>query len=210
MDYKKIIKYGFWLVAILLVINAFLNGGQDEIELTLDIDFDKVIEHEVVEVEETVEDNMVKYQYTVLLLEESSEKEIKETVKLLAQEADYEKDYSALVIDLFANEEFIGRTSYTLGRAIHAPEGDLSLAAEVEPGQHHQFEFAWDILNKDWEQQPEEKELEIWAYWHDLKEIENKSELEASERTREEYDLTQQELEDILQEQQLWQLMDIQ
>ncbi len=209
MNYEKIIKYGFWIVAIIVVINLFMSNG-DEVDIGLDIDFDLIADHEIYETVQSDRDDMVLYNYAVVITEPAESREIEETIRMLVQEAIYEKEFSALVFEVYDHEKYVEREGYTLARAVYAPEGELSLAVEIEPGQHRQLDFDWDILKKDWERQPEDEDVEIWAFWHDEQQVNGLAEEEAFAAALEKFELEEEELEDILQEQQRWMLMDIQ
>ncbi len=161
------LKILLWIVVIGLLFNMWF-GGEVEEEPVIDIDFDKVVNYTAVEedTEELEREGRI-LRYSLVFNNKAEVREIKESVKKLVKDLREERQFNALVIELFDHEKYLERTEATLGSVIYAPEGRIDLADTISAGDYRDMEFSWDVLNKDWEQRPEEQEIEIWAKWQD-------------------------------------------
>ena len=236
--FSRWIKIFLWILVIGLLLKMWF-GNEVEEDPVLDIDFDKVVNYNVIAGEEEELERGGKILHYSLVIEEKAEKEeIKETVKVLVNTAQEDKSFNALTVDLFDRKEFVGRTGATLGTVVYAPEGKIDLADTVSAGAYHEMEFSYDILNKKWERQPAQEEVKVWAEWQDIYEQMNEHinagviSTESSRRergripalhAREEishysldfiiarrFDLSVNEVADIRDKQLRWELLDVQ
>ncbi len=231
---SRAIKFGFWIIIIALAFNLLF--GEDDVdrdEMIMDVDYDKVVDYTEFsrDPRELQPDGQV-LNYAMVINEEASHSSLQETIKIFLNTLQEEKEFNAVVIELYDNELYVDRIDSTLGRGVFAPEGRLDLAETVNPGEHHNLEFTPEFYGKDWDARPPEEETKIWAQWHDYQEELREEgevvlELEDSsmslnlgdveditgrldEAIGKKHGLSPEEIAEIRDRQQRWQLQDIQ
>lgn len=172
---KKYLKWGLFIVIILLIIGIMLGdltevGNQSEETQTRDVDIDYEItsQREMVS-ENDNNNNIVRYGFNVVVHEEVSTEELKAISKEIVE---LEKGYSdinafnAISINFYDYEEFTSGISSVppLGVVVYAPNGEWSEADTVNAGDYESMEYSSELKEKNWDNQLTEEEIEIYSY----------------------------------------------
>lgn len=176
MDENKTESFSFQsLLAVLFILAAvfILQGCQDDGPAT---DGPGKISgstvYEVAAVSDMSYGSVQRFVWHVLVHEPVTPKDLRLISEELVETAKLQDPFNALSLMYYDHEAFIGRGyvlghGYTLGRADFAPNGDLTQATSVDPGDYGPMSFTWHLRTKDWSQQLTPEEAEVWAAWAD-------------------------------------------
>ena len=157
---KNFLKWAVIIIIAMIVIGNLFNGGAEEAP-------EEVVEpadYEIVEISEDHWMDSRRYNYRVVIEEEVDREKFESTARTILDEAKEEKDYSGITMWFYTFEE-LSDGAYTLGRVVHAPEGDWSKAAETTPGDYDQMTYEIDFKEKVWSQRPSQEEVKIYETW---------------------------------------------
>ncbi len=150
-----------------------------------------------------------RYSWRVAVHEEVTIEDLKSLSKKLVEVAKEEHDFNAIIIGYFDYEEYAEYSAYTLGKSEYAPDGEWAKAGDVKAGDYNKMEFNHELYNKDWSKQLTEDEVQVYEAWNSLyyeeETPENLPEDEIiSNKTAEKFDITSEEVEEILNKQMSW------
>ena len=165
---EKIKEFGVYkviiiIIAVISLLNVFIFSG-----LNIEVNEELVVDYTIIEEHD---ENFDRYSYVVLINEEASIEELKETTKKIANQAADDKTpegYAGLSISFHDRIEYTSGWGYanTLGTARFIPERGWGAADSIEPGEYDKLEFDFEELReKNWEEQPTQKEAEIYSQW---------------------------------------------
>lgn len=152
------------LISIIILV-VFLGGcGSSPVVPDIDINEELVVDYDIVEIPEEMHE---RYIPRVVINEEATVEQLEETAKEVAKQVAEDKEYRALSISFHDLEEYTGEYGLpTLGTMRYQPEGGWGDALDIEPGDYGELEFDSNLLEKDWEQQPTQREAEIFVKWN--------------------------------------------
>jgi len=205
MKVKKFLKWSLVILVVLIAIGILVENSEEEFS----IEEDKILEYEIADIGTAHLGEVKRYTYHVVINEEGGIEELQETSKKVVEQAKEEIEFNALDIGFYDYEEYVN-TGYVLGKSRYVPHGDWDKAMEVETGEYENFQFVWDLREKKWAAQLTQEEVEIWKEFDDL--LWEEPEIDEDtikELVSENFNITVEEVEDILSKERTWRWMDL-
>ena len=189
--------FGCLCLVIALAFLAACSGNSIEAP---DFDF------EIVSIQDQSTQGMRRYWYRVAVSHEATPSEIEHLARYIVELVKADKDFNALQIWFFDFAEFAmpGRSHHTLGEAIYAPGGAWARASEVVAGDYRTFDFSFTLPEKDWSLRLTPEEAAIFGYWREIQEVAGFSEPVINSMVANEFEITIEEVENILLRQLVW------
>ena len=78
---------------------------------------------------------------------------------------------TAVTLYLADTEADVRKSSYTLGRCMYYPGGDISNALTATPGEYSNFTFKYEINSRAGKDVPTAREIEIYNYTNEALEL---------------------------------------
>lgn len=110
----------------------------------------------------------------------------------------YTSSHKVTAVTLFLADtvEDVNKSSYTLGRCMYYPKGDISNALNTTPGDYTTFTYNYDINSREDKHKPTDLEIEIYDYVNS--ELEQNSDEDAvNQKAAEKYNISVDELNQI-------------
>lgn len=122
-----------------------------------------------------------------------TEDEIKECMTSIIEDYTNKNKVTAVTLFLADTMEDVERSSYTLGRCMYYPGGNISNAVSTTPGDYASFTYQYEIHSLAGEEAPTDLEIEIYDYVNAALE-ENSDEEAVNNQAAEKYGITVDEL----------------
>lgn len=198
----------FILVAILsITLIGCGNNEENEVAMKEQEDQSKT-NYSVAEEEDISTISAKRYKWHVVVEEDLSKEELENLAKDIVEEAKEGKKFNAITIGFYDYEEYIG-TGYTLGMVEYAPGGKWSEADTVDAGDYDKMDYDFDLREKDWDKRLTKEEVDIYTEWQNLYNSQVTTddlpdEDEVSQDIAIKFDITKEEVDDILMKQITW------
>ncbi len=154
------------LILVLFAAAGLISGCNGEFRLLTDRD--EVVEYSVASTSEEEINGAHKLVYQVVIEEEASVEQMRETSKAVVNEAIAGEDkFNAITLHLYDRKEFT-RGAFTLGRVRFTKDGDIDRAVDIEAGDYRNMDFEWQLMHKDWSRQPSSQTVSIYVAWYEV------------------------------------------
>jgi len=161
------------------------------------------IDYIIVDDELNLYDDVFRYNYHVVVNGEPGVKELKEIAKKVTEKAKNDKNFNALRISFYDRKEYVGH-GITLGNATFALNGQWGEAQNVVSGDYKVMEFKYNLLEKDWNKQLTDQEVEVWSYYKKYSESTNQSQEEIFDTAAKKFDMSAAKVKDIVFKKVFW------
>jgi hypothetical protein len=150
----------------------------------------------------------IRYNLDVVISEPVDLEQIKSITEHIITSAKNESSFNAISIMYYDYPEYIG-FGYTLGRIDYAPDGEWEHAAKVTTGDYVTMEYNYDVKIKDWSKRLTPEEVAIWREWEDIYDNIGKEDV-AYVLVSNEFNVSESEIETIINKQINWTFMNMQ
>jgi hypothetical protein len=161
------------------------------------------IDYTIIDDDLNLYDDVFRYNYHVVVKGEPGVKELKNIAQKVTEKAKDDKNFNALRISFYDRKEYVGH-GITLGNATFALNGDWGEAQNVVSGDYDVMEFKYNLLEKDWSKKLTDQEVEIWSYYKKYSESTNQSQDEIFETAAKKFNMTAEEVKDIIFKKVFW------
>lgn len=191
-------------VLMFILVGCSENIGKESTEKKVNSDKgeETKVEYSVIQKEDISTGAAKRFSWDVVIKEKSNKKELKALSEQIIEEAKEEKAFNAIVVGFYDYEEYIGK-GHTLGKVEYAPDGDWGKADTVKAGDYDEMDYNYELREKDWDKQLIREEVDIYKAW-DNKLDEGQEEDEAIKEVAEQYDISTEEVNNILMKQITW------
>lgn len=189
------------IVAIILIfISVGCGGKEDSQPISIDYEIINKNDHSMPKAK--------RYSLDVVVKEKVTEEELKNLAEKIVEDMKKEDKFNAISLGFYDYKEYVG-IGYTLGGVDYAPNGKWGDAGTVSTGQYNKMEYNYNVQEKDWDKQLTKEEVLIFKEAHDNyhnRIIENPDieEDDAYKEVAEKYNMTLEEVKDILYKQVDW------
>jgi hypothetical protein len=185
-------------------------AGESTTATTTSATLPAVADYEVLDVEEVPLEGALGIRLRVLMPPAVTASQLRVVAEELAVQYRVSHQYQALSVGFVDYREF-DDGFHSLGVWEDAPFGEWDRAAEAEPGDYSTFQSASGLRNKDWSMRPTQEHVDVLELWSTTWEATfaetddfGESDTAADERARTEFQLTQEELLEILAAVTFW------
>lgn len=189
------------IALIVILVFAVVGCGSDKATNTRDIDY------EIISKDDLSYGGAVRLSVDVVVNEETNLEELESISKEVLSEVKKDISLNALAINFYDYEEYIGRGGYTLGKTIYAPNGKWEDANTTSAGNYRYMDYDFQFRVKDWDNRLTREEVSIFKDWKDLLK-DDTTEESATEQVSEKFNITKDEVDDIIMKQITWTIED--
>ena len=171
------------------------------------------INYKVIEKIDFSKGDTIKYIVDVVIYDKATSEDLELVSKIIVEKIKNEGDFNALAIFYYDEKDYIPYNLNTLGTITYAPSGDWDKAAIISSGDYTTMEYRFNLKNKDWEQKPEKKDIEIHTFYNEtynsLEEegLYNKKEYiteKTYKKVKEKFNIETKDIDDILKRYKDW------
>lgn len=196
-----------------LVLGAaliFFSSGPPSITAPASAPLVKYELHSVDDISTGFEKRLQRFRLHVVVKEPADTEQLQAVVKAVVEDAKEKRPFNAVVVFLYDYPEYVGH-GMTLGKAEYAPGGEWADSGTVKTGNYKTMEYAWGLLEKDWDKRLTQDEVDVWSAWWDLcSELDktiadgSKVEQEATARIAKDFSITEEQVKNIIMKQTEW------
>lgn len=163
----------------------------------------EVPEYSIIKCEDTSLKDTKMYTLAIEVPGQPDTDDLKKVAQQAAHELAKEKDFNALSIWFYDYKEYYGYSICPLGEVTYAPDGSISNAKNIQPGEYDKMSFNYENLKeKDWSKQLTAEEVKVWKKYRDK--MEQVGAEKALELVSKETGKSPQEIQQIYSKQSAW------